>query len=602
MPTLEKALQVYFGYPSFRPGQEEIVRHILAGRDGLAVLPTGGGKSICYQLPALLLPGLTLVVSPLISLMKDQVDQLQRQGIPAHYLNSQTQAEDYRTILDGLDSGELKLLYVSPERLANEGFKAFMTRRQVSFLAVDEAHCISQWGHDFRPAYQEISSLLDRLDSRPVVAGFTATATQQVQEDIIQQLKLQKAWLHIQSFDRPNIQLLIREPASKKQALLEWVHEDESIIVYAKTRKGVDQVHDFLLDKGFQAGKYHAGMTDGDRARQQEDFIYDRVHIMVATNAFGMGIDKTDIRRVIHYDLPLDLESYYQELGRAGRDGLPAEGVLLYHPQDIVRNRLLIRESQSPNVDEKLQAMIYYTQETRCLRNYILQYFGEKTGEGCGNCSACLKEFHIQDVSQSAQKILSCIIRMKQPFGMTMVTDVLKGRTHQRIRSWDFDQLSTYGIMADQSDGEIKSIISQLIAQKYISVNAHKGLTVPQKSLAVLKGEEAVQVKALKSKKRASLRVRPPKPAGQVPDQPKDPDLYEALKQLRAETAGREKVPAYIIFSNRSLIHMTYLLPQDKETFLQVDGVGDYKANRYWKDFGQLIKDYTASMKGQHDG
>ena len=383
---LESTLQQHFGYSAFRSGQKEIIETILAGGDALGVLPTGGGKSICYQLPALILPGLTVVVSPLISLMKDQVDTLTQLGIPAAYLNSSISNNEYQFIVDQLRQGALKLLYVAPERLNNENFIQFLAQQSISLVAVDEAHCVSQWGFDFRPSYRNINQFIEQLPLRPIVAGFTATATNLVQKDIVKQLDLVQPSVFINSFDRPNIKFSVLEPSDRNASLYQLLDKEEAIIIYVSTRKQVDKLHENLRQKGYSVGKYHAGLTNEERQQAHNSFINDTTNIIVATNAFGMGIDKTDVRKVIHYNLPKDLESYYQEAGRAGRDSLDAEAILLYHSQDIMTNKFLIGQSADESAEERLETMIRYANFTGCIRNYILQYFDEDATEPCGNC------------------------------------------------------------------------------------------------------------------------------------------------------------------------------------------------------------------------
>src|SRR5699024_6841645 len=383
---LETALQQHFGYSSFRSGQKEIIETILSGRDVLGVLPTGGGKSICYQLSALMLPGLTVVISPLISLMKDQVDTLTQLGIPAAYLNSTISNQEFQEVTRQLRKNTLKLLYVAPERLDNEGFISFLRQQPISLVAIDEAHCVSQWGFDFRPSYRKINHFIDYLPERPVLASFTATATDLVQEDIVKQLDLKAPEVFINSFDRPNIKFTVLEPDNREATLYQLINHEEAIIIYASTRKQVDKLHEKLHRKGYAVSKYHAGMKQEERRQAQNAFINDQTNIVVATNAFGMGIDKTDVRKVIHYNLPKDLESYYQEAGRAGRDSLEAEAILLYHSQDIMTNKYLIAQSSDQLAEERLETMIRYANFTGCLRNYILEYFGEDTTEDCQNC------------------------------------------------------------------------------------------------------------------------------------------------------------------------------------------------------------------------
>lgn len=591
-------LQKYFGYDNFRPGQAEIIDQILAGNDVLAVLPTGGGKSICYQLPSLLQSGLTLVISPLISLMKDQTDTLNQLGIPAAYLNSSLSAAAFQDVLRQIHNQEIKLLYVAPERLQNLAFTQMMNRLQLDLIAVDEAHCVSQWGHAFRPDYRLIVDFVNRLDHRPVISAFTATATGLVQTDIVGQLQLQDAKIFVNSFDRPNICFSIKEPQRKLDALKSLVTNDESIIIYGQTRKTVDKLYQHLLQTGYHAQRYHAGMTNEERQLAQDDFIFDRVNIVVATNAFGMGIDKTDVRKVIHYNMPTDLESYYQEAGRAGRDGLAAEAILLFSSQDIVTAKQLIAQNPDPHSQNRLQAMVQYCNQTACLRNFVLRYFGEDSHEPCQNCSSCLMEYQTVDVTVAAQMVISCIVRMQHSFGMTMVTDVLRGKANQKIKQWHFDELSTYGLMKTQSDQEIKNIISQLLANDILTVNEYGGLLVSEVARDVLTGQTKVNIKAKDYRKKVKIKYQDTIPKTKVkPTLANDKDeLFEQLRQLRYDLAAEQNVPAYVVFSNDTLIDMTEKLPLTFEDFLEVDGVGEVKGQQYYEAFTEIIQEYAENQ------
>lgn len=589
---LESTLQQHFGYSTFRPGQKEIIETILSGGDTLGVLPTGGGKSICYQLPALMLPGLTVVISPLISLMKDQVDTLTQLGIPAAYLNSTISNEEFQEIMEQLRQGSLKLLYVAPERLDSAGFISFIKHQQISLVAIDEAHCVSQWGFDFRPSYRNINQFINQLPKRPVIASFTATATRLVQEDIVQQLALKEPQVFINSFDRPNIKFTVLEPRDRKTALSQLINRDEAMIIYASTRKQVDQLHEELRKKGYAVSKYHAGMGQEERIQAQNDFINDQTNLVVATNAFGMGIDKTDVRKVVHYNLPKDLESYYQEAGRAGRDSLEAEAILLYHSKDIMTNKYLIAQSSDQLAEERLETMIQYANFTGCLRNHILQYFGENATEPCGNCSSCLGEVNIVDVSKEAQMILSCMVRMKLNFGMTMIVDVLRGSLNQRILENNFDELSTHGIMKNYSAQQIRDIISALVAHRYIGVTEYRGLYVTAQAKSLLVGEASLAIKERSYQSSTSLNT-------QRISQKVDQDLFEALREVRLELAQAEGVPAYVIFSNKSLEDMASKLPENEEEFLSVEGVGPVKADKYAGQFLPVIQKFSSSKKNK---
>lgn len=585
---LEASLQEHFGYSSFRPGQKEIINTILSGQDTLGILPTGGGKSVCYQLPALMLPGLTVVISPLISLMKDQVDTLTQLGVQAAYLNSTISSEEFQDIIQQLRQRTLKMLYVAPERLENPSFQEFLSKQNISLFAVDEAHCVSQWGFDFRPSYRNITQFINQLPQRPKMAAFTATATKRVQDDIVAQLELEDPGVFINSFDRPNIKFSVIEPNNRLVTLHSLINHGEAIIIYANTRKQVDKLHLELKQQGYAVNKYHAGMEHDQRQQSQSEFINDECNIIVATNAFGMGIDKTDVRKVIHFNLPKDLESYYQEAGRAGRDSLDAEAILLYHSQDIMTNKFLIAQSNDELAHRRLEMMIQYASFTGCLRNFILRYFGEFPNEACGNCSNCMGEMRQIDVTKEAQMILSCMLRMKHQFGMTMIIDVLRGSQNQRVLDNRFDELSTYGIMKTYSVQQIRDIISALLAYQYIGVTEHRGLYATEASKMLLMGKTTLTIKERKYLKASTSRRR-------TVSKDVNADLYEQLRQVRAQLAKEEGMPAYIIFSNKSLEDMASRMPNTYEEFLDVEGVGSVKAEKYAGYFLPAIQEYSSS-------
>lgn len=581
-----KVLEKYFGYSSFRNPQEDIIKNIINQKDVLAILPTGGGKSLCYQLPALILDGLTLVISPLISLMKDQVDQLKLMGIQAEYLNSSISYANTLKIYENIEKNLIKLLYIAPERLENFDFLQEKIISKISFVAVDEAHSISQWGHDFRPSYRNISAFIEKLPKRPIVSAFTATATKKVRDDIIFQLNMNSPKVYVNSFDRPNIKFEIKEPSNKIDYLLENLDREKSTIIYAQTRKNVEKIYEKLKENDFLVEKYHAGLMNKERQEAQDNFIYDKSNIIVATNAFGMGIDKPDVREVIHYNMPSDIESYYQEAGRAGRDFLESKAVLLFSKQDIITAKTLIEGTQDPYKKEKLQDMIRYTSSTNCLRNFILNYFGEEADEKCMNCSSCLEEFETIDVTRQAQIILSCVYRMKIPFGMTMITNVLRGSKDKKLLSFGFDKISTYNLLKEYSETQIKEIISILLSGNYLKINQYKGLELTAKAKDVFENKDIIY-----AKNRKETKVKESKKT-HIDGYFTDEILFARLKKLRLDLAKNKNIPPYIIFSNDSLKDMSVFMPTNIEEFLKISGVGEIKAKKYSEVFTKEINNY----------
>lgn len=579
-------LEKYYGYKSFRKGQENIINTILEKQDVLAIMPTGGGKSICYQIPALMLDGMTIVISPLISLMKDQVDTLKDMGIKGAFINSSLSSAEEKAIIDEIKKGDVKILYIAPERLESYDFINIISDCSISQIAIDEAHCISQWGHDFRSSYRKISGFINLLKVRPIVTAFTATASEEVREDIIKLLNLRKPKVFITGFDRENLTINIVKGGDKKAYMCNYIenNKDVSGIIYAATRKEVEHVYELLTSKGYSVRHYHAGMSEEDRKNSQEDYIYDRVNIMVATNAFGMGIDKPNIRYVIHYNMPKNIEAYYQEIGRAGRDGEKSECILLFSPQDIQVQKYLIEHSienleRKNNQYKKLQQMIDFVYSNDCYRKYILSCFGENYPNDCGNCSNCLNEGEIIDKTVDAQKVLSCIYRMKIKFGAGMLIDVLRGSKNKKILQFGFDKLSTYGIMKDYSTEQLKNFINTLISHGYISVieGTYPVLSLNSTSREILVGDRKVEFKEFKNEKKVT----------------ENNELFEILKEIRRELASHNKVPPYVIFGDTALKEMSILYPVNKDEMLKISGVGEVKYSKYGEKFESAIKKFV---------
>lgn len=578
----QQILKQYFGYDAFRPGQQQIIEQILSGRDTLGIMPTGGGKSLCYQIPALLGRGVTLVISPLISLMKDQVDALTNSGIPATYINSSLTFQESGIRLSGARQGRYKLVYIAPERLELPGFMHTLEQMNVDLVAVDEAHCISQWGHDFRPSYRQIATMIDQFSKRPVVTALTATATPRVTEDICRLLGIPQDHVVATGFARDNLFFQVVSGQNPARFLRDYLkaNRDQPGIIYAATRKEVDRLHEALQKEGFAAGKYHAGMSEEARAANQERFLYDDLSVLIATNAFGMGINKSNVRYVIHYNMPRNIEAYYQEAGRAGRDGGKSDCILLFSPQDIRLQKFFIDQSEMEDAlkDEeyrKLEQMIGYCHTETCLQSYILRYFGEREAVSCGHCGNCLDTRGKSDISETAQKILSCVRRLRERYGKTMVTKVLAGASDQKVLSFKLDRVSTYGIMKEQPQRQISELIDFLTAEGYLTQQggAYPVLKLTERAIPVLKGE----IKVFKKGKVRAVQL-------EVHN-----ELFETLKKIRKELAQKEYVPPYIIFSDQSLREMSAQLPQTDRDFLMIKGVGQQKLEKYGQAFMEAI-------------
>ncbi|WP_066251140.1 DNA helicase RecQ [Neobacillus drentensis] len=583
----EKALPLlesHFGYSSFRTGQEQAIRSVLSGENTITVMPTGGGKSICYQIPALVLSGTTIVISPLISLMKDQVDALIQVGIPATFINSSLSYSEANKRMHEAIQGNYKLLYIAPERLESRDFMEDLYSMDIPLVAVDEAHCISQWGHDFRPSYRHIQQLINSLPQRPMVLALTATATPKVREDICNLLDINEENTIITGFERENLSFTVIKGQDRDKYLKDYLkkNEKEAGIIYAATRKNVDQIYEKLLKANIKAARYHAGMGDVERNREQERFLEDKATVMVATSAFGMGIDKSNIRYVVHYQQPKNMESYYQEAGRAGRDGLKSECILLHSSQDVQIQRFLIDQSsdRSRMTQElaKLQQMVDYCHTENCLQEFILKYFGETETEPCGRCGNCLDTRTSIDVTKEAQMVMSCVIRMGQRFGKTITAQVLTGSKNKKVTEMGFDRLPTYGIMKDRSSKDVSDFIEFLISQELIAIEQGQfpTLFVSPKGKDILLGKEQVH-------RRETVQVK------QVS---KDDPLFEVLREVRRQIAETEKVPPFVIFSDASLKDMCAKLPKSTEEFLHISGVGELKLKKYGLEFIQAIRTF----------
>ena len=595
-------LQHYFGYPEFRPGQEELVDGILAGRDVFGIMPTGGGKSICYQLPGLMMSGVTLVVSPLISLMHDQVMALKAAGIPGAYVNSSLTFPQLRAVYRNMLLGKYKIIYVAPERLESDGFLDAVMQMEISMVAVDEAHCISQWGQDFRPSYLRIVEFIKLLPRRPVIAAFTATATERVREDVKRILGLRNPVEVVTGFDRPNLYFEVLHPEMKEAELLKLLEKRKrkSGIVYCATRKSVEHICDYLTERGYAATRYHAGLEEAERMANQDAFLYDEKTVMVATNAFGMGIDKSNVNFVIHYNMPKSLEAYYQEAGRAGRDGSNADCILLYGSRDVQTARFFI-ENGSDNEDltedqreqikkqdyERLEAMVTYCKTRTCLRGWILEYFGQNHRSNCGACGSCAKEYEKKDITKEAQMILSCVRRIKDHLGYYVgkptVARVLQGSREKKVLELGLNELSTYGLLKTMGRTDINLMIDRLEDGGYLTTELeHQTLRLTEKSAGVLYLGEQVEILVLKEEK-----LLPIGEDGMTED---ERELFDLLRECRSRLAKANGVAPFMIFSNATLMDMAKKRPRNTSEFKRVSGVGEMKAQWYGKDFLKVLK------------
>ena len=599
----KEALKFYFGYDSYKPGQEEVVASVLHGKDVLAIMPTGAGKSVCYQVPAMLLPGITIVISPLISLMQDQVKALNDAGIHAGYINSSLTESQIARVYEKALGGAYKLLYVAPERLESFEFIDFTERVDISMVTVDEAHCISQWGQDFRPSYLKIVDFIERLHNRPVVSAFTATATEEVKNDISCVLKLQAPHLVVTGFDRENLYFDVETVRRKSDYVVDYIrkHPEDSGILYCATRKNVDMLYELLLKEGVDVTRYHAGMRSEERKENQEDFIFDRRPVIVATNAFGMGIDKSDVRFVIHYNMPQSMENYYQEAGRAGRDGEPSQCILLFSAQDIMINRFLLDHKDFSDIPEedaelirqrdakRLQIMEGYAKTTGCLRNYILEYFGERRDKPCENCGNCHREFTVLDMTEAAKQVINCVYETKGRYGLNVILGTLMGANRARLTELGTTGYQTYGALKGRAESELRLLISQLLAEGYLNQTADKYSVIRMGNIAALKDPNTRILVRISKVIESEHRIREQSRKSTDVLTKAGYELFDSLRKLRLSIAREEGLPPYIVFNDKTLIDMSAKAPHDRAAMLNVTGVGVAKFDKYGERFLEAI-------------
>ena len=607
-----EVLKKYFGYDTFRKGQEEIIESIISGQDGLAVMPTGAGKSICYQIPALMMPGITLVISPLISLMQDQVKALNDVGINAAYINSSLSDRQVSLAIKYASEGSYKIIYVAPERLESREFLGFAYNADISMITVDEAHCISQWGQDFRPSYLKIIDFIKKLPKRPVISAFTATATKEVKEDIACVLNLYKPFVVVTGFDRENLYYTVEHIREKDRYVLDFIRDNinDSGIIYAATRKNVDKLYELLFKSGVAVSRYHAGMDTDSRKKSQDDFIYDRTSVIVATNAFGMGIDKSNVRFVIHYNMPQSMENYYQEAGRAGRDGEISKCILLFSPQDIMINKFLIERKEASDLDtsdlvlvkkrdlKRLSMMEGYARTTGCLRNYILEYFGEKVSSPCENCGNCHRDFKNLDMTNEAKSVINCVAETKGRYGINVVIGTLLGANRARLRELGTVNYKTYGTLKEMNEKSLRTLISQLIEEGYLVQTNEEYSVLKMGDISPLYNDETrVIVKTYDEKESIKGKNGAVKKSTDGLTS-KGYELFEILKRLRTDIAREKGLPPYIVFNDKTLIDMCVKLPISEQEFLNVSGVGQRKYESYGDAFKEKIEGFINENPG----